>query len=166
MTTGGSQRRPPRGLARWFLRVPIVLYRVGLGWLLGERFLLLEHVGRRTGLKRQAVVEVVRHDPASDSYVIASGFGERADWLRNVQQTPDVTVRVGRQRLAMRAERLPAEEAGEELARYARRHATSARALAAYMGLDVDGSEASYRAAGAAVPFVMLRPREDAQAAS
>lgn len=159
MNGTGSKRQPPRGLMRWLMRAPIALYRVGLGWVLGGRFLLLEHIGRKSGQVRQVVVEVVRHDPASDSFVIASGFGEQSDWLRNLAHTPEATVQVGRRRLAVRAERLSPSDAGEELLRYARQHPRAARALAGYMGMEVDGSDASYRAAGEALPFVLLRPR-------
>ncbi len=41
---------PPRGLARIGFRIPIILYRLGLGGLLGTRFLLLTHTGRKSGL--------------------------------------------------------------------------------------------------------------------
>jgi hypothetical protein len=37
---------------RLAMRAPIGLYRVGLGGLLGTRFLLLEHVGRSSGPAR------------------------------------------------------------------------------------------------------------------
>jgi deazaflavin-dependent oxidoreductase (nitroreductase family) len=91
-------RRKPSGLLRLLLRAPIALYRMGLGGLLGGRFLLLSHVGRKTGKTRQALVEVMRHDQESDRYIVASGWGERSDWLRNVQRAPEVTLVVGRRK--------------------------------------------------------------------
>ncbi len=39
------------------MRAPIGPYRIGLGGLLGRRFLLLEHVGRRSGLPRHTVID-------------------------------------------------------------------------------------------------------------
>ena len=46
--------------AMWYLfRAPVYLYRWHLGWMLGHRLLLLTHIGRRTGLRRQTVLEVV-----------------------------------------------------------------------------------------------------------
>jgi hypothetical protein len=68
--------QPPRGLARLAWRAPIWFYRLGLGGLLGQRFVLLNHIGRRSGQPRQAVVEVVRHDKRTGTYIVASGFGE------------------------------------------------------------------------------------------
>ena len=54
--------KPPRGLLRFLLRLPIWLYQLHLGFLLGHRFLLLTHTGRRSGLLRRTVVEVVSYD--------------------------------------------------------------------------------------------------------
>src|SRR5581483_6476732 len=82
MRQGTMSQPAPRGVARRLARLPIWLYRLGLGRLLGERFLMLTHIGRTSGRLRQTVVEVVRHDRLSDTYIIASGWGERADWYR------------------------------------------------------------------------------------
>lgn len=69
-------KQPPKGLLRLMLRLPIWLYRLRLGRLLGNRFLLLTHVGRKTGLPHQTVVEVASHNGTKDRYVIASGWAE------------------------------------------------------------------------------------------
>src|SRR5690348_10009358 len=71
---------PPSGVLRLVLRLPIALYRLKLGWLLGQRFVLLHHIGRKSGQVRETVVEVVVHDRASDTYSIVSGWGKRANW--------------------------------------------------------------------------------------
>src|SRR5579885_2788029 len=96
---------------RTLMRLPLWLYRAHLGWLLGERFLRLTHRGRRTGALRQTVLEVVAHDRPTDTYVVVSGLGERAQWFRNVQVTPQVTITVGRRQLHMTAVRLDMESA-------------------------------------------------------
>lgn len=158
--------KPPTGLSRLLFRLPIYLYRLGLGWLMGERFLLLNHTGRKSGLPRQAVVEVVRHDPASDTYIIASGFGEQSQWFQNLMHTPDVSIRVGRRTatadgcLAVHARRLSTEEAAHEMADYAQRNPSAARALARLMGFQVDGTEEGYRDLGRQLPFVALEPTD------
>ena len=149
----------PTGVSRFFFRLPIWLYHWRLGWLLGARFVLLNHVGRKSGQIRQAVVEVVRHDRSSDTYIICSGFGEKAQWFQNVMQTPDITIQIGRRHLAVTAERLPPTIGGDEMVDYARRHPSAARQLARFMGFQVDGSEAAYRTAGEQLPFVALHPR-------
>ena len=75
------------------VRAPIWLYRARLGFLSGSRTLMLEHVGRKSGARRFVVLEVVGH-PAPDTYVVASGFGERAQWFRNLIANPQVRVSV------------------------------------------------------------------------
>lgn len=151
---------PPTGITRVLFRLPIWLYRMNLGWLLGGRFLLLNHIGRKSGQVRQAVVEVVRHDKATDSYIICSGFGEKSQWYQNLLAHPAVTIQVGRRKLAVHVEPLSQEMGGEEFVDYARRNPTAARNLSKLMGLVVDGSEESYRDAGTQVPFVALRQRK------
>ena len=115
--------RPPRTrLRRALFRAPIWLYRLGLGGLLGGRFLLLTHTGRTSGRPRQVVLEVVgRHEP-SGGYLIASGYGERSQWFRNILEDPRVCFQVGWRRYRGLARPLPAAESGRWLADYARRH--------------------------------------------
>jgi deazaflavin-dependent oxidoreductase (nitroreductase family) len=149
----------PHGLGRIAFRAPIWLYRLGLGGMLGERFLLLTHTGRKSGLLRKAVLEVVRHDKDSGVYYVASGFGEKSDWYHNVMKEPRVTVQSGRKPgFKAVAEHLIPEEAELELLDYARRHPTAMRELARFMGYLLDGSEEDIRALGRILPIFALRP--------
>jgi len=157
MTTMTPRVQPPRGWKRILWRLPIGLYRLGLGWLLGERFLLLTHTGRKTGLPRYAVVEVMRHDPITDTYYVASGFGEKSDWFRNIQKTPQVTIQVGRRKTAAVAERLPLEEAERELLDYAQRHPRALRSLARILGYRIEDPEQDVRALAQVIPIVAFR---------
>ncbi len=122
-------KKPPRGLTRLLARLPIWLYRMQLGWLLGRRFLLLTHIGRKTGVARRTVLEVVDRHQRTGTYFVAAAWGERAQWLRNIQQNPKVGLSVGRQRFAAVAERLPVDEAERVLRTYAQRHRIAMRAL-------------------------------------
>jgi len=126
----------PRGLARLAWRAPIWFYRLGLGGLFGQRMLLLEHIGRKSGQVRQNVLEVVRHDEKSNAYVVASGFGEQADWYKNVTAHPQVTIQVGNNHMTAHAERLPVEEATDEMLDYNRRHPVALRTLSGKPGSD------------------------------
>jgi deazaflavin-dependent oxidoreductase (nitroreductase family) len=130
MSTRLSTTKPPRGLLRWLLRLPIWLYRLRLGWLLGDRFLVLTHIGRTSGRARQNILEVVGHDEATDTYIIASGWGEHADWLRNIQKNRHVLVDVHGRRFEALAERLSEAAATREARDYARRHPRAFRAAA------------------------------------
>ncbi|MEP7187773.1 MAG: nitroreductase family deazaflavin-dependent oxidoreductase [Roseiflexaceae bacterium] len=149
----------PRGLARLAFRLPIWLYRLHLGWLLGDRLLLLTHIGRKSGLPRQTVLEVVRHDRSSDTYIIVSGFGEQVDWFRNIQHNPNVLVQSGTRRLEAVAVWLPLDVAADELYSYAQRYPRTFRTLTKrLLGQDLDGSAESCRQLAGTVPVVALRP--------
>ncbi|MCB8951507.1 MAG: nitroreductase family deazaflavin-dependent oxidoreductase [Ardenticatenales bacterium] len=162
--TGSTQRHPPRGFSRLLYRLPIWFYRWHLGWLLGGRFLLLNHVGRKSGRPRQAVVEVAGYDKATDIYLVAAGFGPKSDWYRNVVKTPDVTIQVGRRRLAVTAVPLSPQESGQAMVDYAHRHPGAARTLARVLGFVVTGSDDEYRRlAEQHIPFVAFRPRAQAK---
>lgn len=114
---------------RRLVRAPIALYRVRLGFLLGRRFLLLEHVGRRTGARRFAVLEVVDR-PGPDRLVVAAALGERSQWWRNALARPAVRVSTGlRRSVPATARPLPPHEAVTVLDRYARHHPRAWRAF-------------------------------------
>jgi deazaflavin-dependent oxidoreductase (nitroreductase family) len=150
---------PPTGLRRHLFRLPIHLYRLGLGGLMGQRFVLIHHVGRRSGLPREVVVEVVAREPDTGAVVVASGFGPRSDWYQNLLATPDVEIELGRTRMSVHAEVLETDDAGQQMVDYARRHPRAARSLSGLMGYEADGTEEGYRRVGASLPMVRLRPR-------
>lgn len=118
---------PPRGLSRLLARLPILLYRANLGWLLGKRFLLLHHLGRKTGKLRRVVLEVLRFDQGV--FIISSGWGEKADWYRNLLVSPHTEIQVGSETHEVTAQFLTYRESDRELELYARRHPIASRVL-------------------------------------
>ncbi|OBB34394.1 nitroreductase [Mycolicibacterium peregrinum] len=84
---------------RRLVRAPIWLYRMRAGALFGSRMLMLEHIGRTSGARRYVVLEVVGR-PSPDTIVVASGFGAKAQWFRNVVANPQVRVWLGSHRPA------------------------------------------------------------------
>jgi deazaflavin-dependent oxidoreductase (nitroreductase family) len=145
---------------RWLSRLPAWLYRARLGWLLGHRFLLLTHIGRKSGAERQTVLEVVRHDRTTGIYIVVSGWGEKADWFRNIEQTPDVTIESGHERLDAVAVRLPIAEATDELYDYTKRHPAALRALSRLLiGERLSGTKEDCTRLAERVPLVSLRPK-------
>lgn len=110
--------------SRRLTRAPIWLYRARLGGLLGGRLLMLEHIGRNSGARRHVVLEVLetRGHPAR-SYVVASGFGDRAQWFRNITANPRVRVYAGSRPPAPATARvLQQSEADRVLGDYIERH--------------------------------------------
>jgi deazaflavin-dependent oxidoreductase (nitroreductase family) len=150
--------RPPMGLSRLGFRFPISLYRLGLGGLLGKRFVCLTHTGRISGKPRQTVLEVVRYELESGSCVVAAGFGERSDWVRNVTRDPHIAFAIGRIRRDGLAEKLDAWTAGTELVNYARSHPFAWRELTRFMGFQVDGTEEDTFDLGKIIPMFKLVP--------
>ena len=125
--------QPPKGILRALLRLPIWLYRLNLGWLLGDRFLLLSHTGRKSGRTYQTVIEVVDYDHERGIYTVASGWGEGADWYQNILVSTEVTIQVGRDQFKARAVPLAEHEAQERLFAYAQKHAGAFRELSYLM---------------------------------
>ena len=158
MPTQTKQLQPPTGLSRALMRAPILFYKLGLGGLLGKRFLLLQHTGRKSGLPRQVLLEVVHHDEASGAYYIAAGFGASSDWFLNLQTTPQAEIQVGRRSLPVHAQVCDVAEATQTLRTYAQRHPRAAKTLAAFMGYTTDGSVEDFASLGATIKLVRLAP--------
>ena len=161
MTHSVKQLSQPSGLARLAFRLPIWFYKIRLGWLLGNRFLLLTHIGRKSGLSRKTVIEVVRFDRQTCIFYAASGWGEKSDWYKNVMKNPHVTIQSGRVNQPAVAERLSVEKAGEELVQYAHKHPMAWRELASFMGYRLDGSDADVRAVGQTLPIIAFRLKSE-----
>jgi deazaflavin-dependent oxidoreductase (nitroreductase family) len=160
MTSTLSAKHPVKGLLRFGVRLPLWLYRAHLGWLLGERFLRLTHIGRKSGQPRQTVLEVVDHERATDSYIVTSGWGEKSDWFQNILKTPQVVIDVGRRHLNVIAEPLSIDAATEWLFIYAQAHPRTFQSLAKFMtGEKLGATHEDCRRVTEAVPVVAFRPR-------
>lgn len=150
----------PRALLRFGLRFPIWLYRLHLGWLFGNRFLLLTHSGRKSGLLHQSVIEIIRYDKTTDTCVVASGWGRKADWYRNLKQTPDVSIMLGLRRLKTRAIFLSESEGTHELLDYAQRHPLAFREITyLFTGHSVAATEENCRELAETIPIVAFQPK-------
>ena len=152
-------------LLRRLLRLPVLLYRCRLGWLLGHRFLLLTHVGRRTGRVHRTVLEVLDYDVGSGTAVVMAGFGRRSDWYQNLQARPALKVVIGRRAFPPAQRELAEQEAVTVLAGYERRNRLLAPVLRAVLGRLVgwpyDGSEAARRRLVNERPLVAFSPAAD-----
>ena len=104
------------------MRAPIWIYKARAGVLFGSRIVMLEHIGRTSGARRYAVLEVVENS-SPDTCVVASGFGRKAQWLRNIQANPRVRVYAGSHAPRPATARvLDPREADRALADYRTRH--------------------------------------------
>lgn len=105
----GLRNRPGR-LAVTLLRIPLQAYHHGKGWLLGNTFLLLTHIGRRTGQQHETVAMVLRYLPESSEVVVCSAWGPDTDWVRNIREHPAIRVETGRDAFEPDQRFLSAEE--------------------------------------------------------
>ena len=151
--------RPPSKTLRFGLRLPIWLYRLKLGWLLGDRFIMLTHTGRKSGLPRQTVIEVVKHDKESNTYYVVSGWGEKSDWYQNIRKSPTVTVRVGGHKFQANAEFIPVEQAIHILEHYAREHPVAFNELSGlFLGEHMKPNSDAPERLVAKMPMVAFHP--------
>lgn len=156
--------RPP-AKPGWALRLgyrlPIGLYGLRLGWLLGCRFLLLTHIGRKSGKLRHTVLEVVHYDRATRESAVLSAYGERADWYQNILARPPVEVQTGRSRYAPQYRLLDASERLAALRIYQQRYRHAFQAVMRFLGHPYDGTETGLRSLADTVLMVAFRPREE-----
>jgi len=103
---------------RWhkaLFKAPLILWRLGLGRLMGGYLMLLTHTGRKTGLPRRTMVEY--HKVGGRKYAPVA-FGPESDWFKNISIQPQVTVQTSNGAEGARAVRV--EDDRELLAVYYR----------------------------------------------
>ena len=95
-------------MGRQYYRLPVVLWRLGLGSLVGRVNVLLTVTGRSTGLPRHT--PVTPHVVGGKTYIWCP-YGGRSQWYRNLMANPVVMVQSHRGTQVMRA--VSGEEHGE-----------------------------------------------------
>jgi deazaflavin-dependent oxidoreductase (nitroreductase family) len=125
--------------------------------MLGTRFVMLTHLGRRSGLVRRTVLEVVRFEPATRTATVVAAWGERADWFRNVSAHPPLEVWIGRDRFVPELEVLDLEQTRALLEEYQREHPRLARRLFRLTGVEVIDADSAADVASV-VRAIRLRP--------
>lgn len=156
--------RKPGPVLRRLLRAPGRLYDWHLGWLLGNRFLRLTHLGRRSGRTYRTMLEVIgtRPDGPDIEVIVIAGLGSSADWYRNIQAHEALEVAIGRRRFRPAHRVLDPAEATAVLADYERRNRWIApivhRVLTWLIGWPYDGTGQARQRLVAQLPVVAFRP--------
>ncbi len=147
----------------YFFRAPVYLYRWRLGWFFGHRCLLLTHIGRRTGLQRQTVLEVVEYRKEGPEVVVVNGFGRESDWVRNIEATPREEVTVGLQHFVASHRFLDEDEATRVISDYEYRNRfikpIVRRGLSWILGWQYHGSESDRRRLVRQLALIAFRPK-------
>lgn len=158
-----SEPRPrPAKWAKPIFDAPSWLYRHGLGWLLGRRFLEVTHIGRISGKERFAVLEVVKIDPSNGESIVASAFGPKADWYQNLQAAPAVRIRQGRREYVPEQRFLNDDEVRQIASEFSEEHRLEARVANRVMAIIGAVPLDAYPNAVelfASFPMVAFRPR-------
>ena len=155
----GITSKQPKGFLRFLFRLPLWLYRVKLDWLMGRRFLMLTHIGRKSGQPRQVVLEVVRHDTDTSVYFVAAGWRGKADWYKNIQEIPSVQVTVGEYTFKATAVVMQLVEAAATFYIYARRYPLAFHELSRLMmGEMLQSTQEDCFRLAQSVPLVKLIP--------
>lgn len=137
-TANPMLRKRPNPLLKLFFKFPLLLHKIGLGgWekLIGAEWMLLSTTGRKTGRRRDSMVDVMDYDAESDTYYIEAAYGSRADWFKNIQANPVFDAQVGRRKFKATAEELSGKDTGEALVRFFRRKPAYTRSVMAMVGM-------------------------------
>jgi deazaflavin-dependent oxidoreductase (nitroreductase family) len=122
----------PGPLFKWFFKLPIFFYRIGLP-MFGGFILLLTTTGRKSGKPRFTPLEYRRED-GTGCPVIMAGWGGNTDWKRNILADPHVQVQMGRRKYAAVAEPLSDAEVAAWLAEVLRLNPRSSRIWSRWAG--------------------------------
>jgi deazaflavin-dependent oxidoreductase (nitroreductase family) len=140
------------------MRLPRPLYHRGWGSLLGHTFLLITHVGRKTGEPHETVAMALTYDPERQEAVVCSAWGPNTQWMRNLHAHPALRIQIGRETYVPEQRFLSEDEAVAVALEFRERHPWRLRLFAAILGWGDLSSEAEVRELVRARPFVSFRP--------
>lgn len=154
-------RRPVCGHHRrlqwWISRWALPLYHLHLLWLVGPRFLVLTHRGRRTGVLHRTCVLVIHEDRHTGELLVVAG-DRHADWYRNTLAASPTEVAVGHRRFRPAMRLVGREELLRRLVTCRREHRLTARVQAAFFGWPWPATPAQLGALADRLGGVGLRP--------
>ncbi|MFT3891055.1 MAG: nitroreductase family deazaflavin-dependent oxidoreductase [Anaerolineales bacterium] len=102
-------------------KLPLLLYQIKLGWLLGNRFMQITHIGRRSGKVRKTILVVLGFDPQTQELLAVSAW-KGSDWYYNIQAKPAMEVESGRVHYVPQQRTLSPEEIATAFVGYCRQN--------------------------------------------
>lgn len=163
MTIAVTPLSKPKGVLKWAFLLPRSLYRWHPGWLLGNHVMMIIHVGCKTGVVRQTVVEAVNYDPKTQACQALAGWGEQTDWYRNLQAYPALEIQMGSRRYVPQQHFLSTEELLTLFQDYEHRHPRGLRLLFRHPGSPSDGPPERLRAIAQVIRGLEFRPEAEKQ---
>ncbi|HSB01380.1 MAG TPA: nitroreductase family deazaflavin-dependent oxidoreductase [Anaerolineales bacterium] len=147
----------PGPFFKWWFKLPVLQYKLGMGWMIGKSFLLLTTTGRKSGKPRDTALEYI-YDPENDRYRVAAGWGGKTDWYRNLLKDPCVRVQVGRRKFDAVAKRACDEEVAKYMMHMSERHPRMDKVWNRWSDKPVNGTFESYLYAAKFFPAAWLKP--------
>lgn len=152
----------PNALLKFFFKFPLFMHKIGLGgWekIIGAEWMLISTIGRKTGKRREAMVDVMDYDQAADTYYIEAAYGSRTDWLKNIKVNPVFEAQVGRRKFKAQAQELNAADTGEMLVRFFRRKPAYTRSVMTMAGMKFK-DEDELREMGKNLTLLSIKPEK------
>ena len=143
------------------LKLPLVLYRLRLGWLFGHRFVLLTHVGRRSGKTRQTILALLHFDARTQEIMAISAWSA-SEWYKNIQACPALQVETGFTHYAPAQRFLTTEEIALLFEEYRRERPIFSRIVCRIPGWKWDSSHEELLELARTLRGVAFRPKEAA----
>jgi deazaflavin-dependent oxidoreductase (nitroreductase family) len=97
---------PSNPFMKRLFKLPILFYRLGMGWFVGRIFMVITTIGRKSGQPRRTAIEF--HEFKGRKYIF-SGWGTRTDWYRNIEANPHITIQTWHSAESVLAHRLTSD---------------------------------------------------------
>ncbi len=138
--------RRPYGIYKWLANAPRWFYRLGLGWVFGHHMVQITHRGRKSGVLRRTVLEVLQYDQQTREVLVVSGWEGKTDWYRNIERESALEVRIGRVHYRPVQEFLSPGETAQLILTLFRHRPREVRFVGSLLGIDPDAEDATLRA--------------------
>lgn len=151
----------PTPLQKYFFKIPLFMHKLGFGgWerLIGAQWMLIATTGRKTGKRRETLVDMMDYNPTTDTYYIEAAYGSHADWFKNIQANPLFNAQVGRRKFIAQAEILNEGDTGEILVQFFRRKPAYTRSVMAMVGMKFK-DEDELRVLGKNLTLLVVKPQ-------
>ncbi|MBL8062381.1 MAG: nitroreductase family deazaflavin-dependent oxidoreductase [Anaerolineales bacterium] len=153
----------PSPFLKFFFKIPVFFHKIGFsGWerLIGAQWMLITTTGRKTGKRREAMVDVMDYDKVADIYYIEAAYGSRADWYRNIKSNPVFEAQVGHRKFKAHAEELAEKDTGEMLVQFFRRKPAYTRSVMTMAGMNFKDEE-ELRTIGSKLTLLAVKPKKE-----
>jgi deazaflavin-dependent oxidoreductase (nitroreductase family) len=157
-SAASSEQKPPAFISKFF-KLPLFFYRLGLGGIFGKRFMVLTHVGRRSGKVYQSVLAVLTFDSATREIKAVSPWSS-SNWFRNIQATPALEVQTAGVRYAPKQRFLTPEEIANGFLQFRGEYPLFSRMIARIPGWKIDSTYDEFLELARTLRGVAFEPKD------